>query len=320
MKRDLAKGLMLEKGPPKGKSAAHIIEVEDLVAAETGAMTADLILDCNANLHLSPVEISTAKHWYRNPTALMESGGILVNFYTYGSIAESIVVPGGCLEAGSVNKMGMILIDGGSVVNLMSIYLARKLNLTLHPTTNLRLRTATAALTQIDHHVLLEVNIAGVVACCVVYCVPEPCHPTYSLLLGRCWLRQCRAFGDYEHDMYLIRDLKGKFYPVPKMKDIPRRLDLAPVLVVEGPGSQEMDRITRLELQITSDEYTERILKVVMRESEEQLGHLIHQENGGLSKGSQFAPSSGTEGTQRELSDSDLDYVNEADSGNEFSH
>ena len=104
----------------------------------------------------------------------------MVNFYTYGIVRDI-----GNTSKDGMHSLGEILIDGGSVMNIMPFYLAKRLELDLIPTTGLAIRTATAHVTRIDWQCLLDITIAGVTATATVYCIPEPSRPSYTLLLGR---------------------------------------------------------------------------------------------------------------------------------------
>ena len=109
----------------------------------------------------------------------------VVNFYTYGMVRSA-----NNLDEDGTHSLGKILIDGGSVTNIMPFYLAKKLKLNLAPTMGLAIRTATAHVTRINWQCSLDITIAGVTATATVYCIPEPSGPSYTLLLGRRWLAQ----------------------------------------------------------------------------------------------------------------------------------
>ena len=97
----------------------------------------------------------------------------------------------------------------------MPLYLARRLELYLIPTTGLAIRTATAHIARIDWQCLLDVTIVGVTATATVYCIAQPSRPSYTLLLGRRWLAQCKAVGHYETDTYIIKDQDDNAFLVP---------------------------------------------------------------------------------------------------------
>ena len=134
----------------------------------------------------------------------------VVNFYTYGTVRNA-----NNLDEDGTHSLGKILIDGGFVMNIMPFYLAKKLKLNLAPTMGLAICTATAHVTRIDWQCSLDITIAGVTATATVYCIPEPSRPSYTLLLGRRWLAQCKAVGHYETDTYIIRDSNDNSFLVP---------------------------------------------------------------------------------------------------------
>ena len=76
--------------------------------------------------------------------ALPEGTLPIFNFYTYGSICNNVS------DSEGTHSLGKILIDGGSVMNIMPFYLAHKLRLSQTPTTGLAIQTATAQITRID--------------------------------------------------------------------------------------------------------------------------------------------------------------------------
>ena len=80
----------------------------------------------------------------------------------------------GNLDKDATHCLGKIPIDGGSVMNIMPFYLARRLGLDHIPTTGLAIRTATAHNSQINWQCLLDVTTASIMATATVYCIPEP--------------------------------------------------------------------------------------------------------------------------------------------------
>jgi len=55
--------------------------------------------------------------------------------------------------------------------------------------------------------------VAGVTSFIRCYCLPGV-QLSYTLLLGRRWMKQVRALGDYAKDMYHIHDMAGNRYAV----------------------------------------------------------------------------------------------------------
>ena len=189
IKRDVAKALTREQLVPRKKKVRIADEVEDI----------------------DTIEIRRARPEGTSP---------VVNFYTYGMVRNLGNRNLGNRNIGNSSKDGMhslgkILIDGGLVMNIMPFYLAKRLELDLIPTTGLAIRTATAHVTRIDWQCLLDITIAGVTATATVYCIPEPSRPSYTLLLGRRWLAQCKAVGHYETDTYIIKDMDDNAFLVP---------------------------------------------------------------------------------------------------------
>ena len=107
IKRDVAKGRTREQ----------------LVPRKLNAKTDTVVEDSNA------IEIRRA---------LPEGITPIVNFNTYGTVRNT-----GNLNKDGTHSLEKILIDGGSVLNIMPLNLARQLKLDLMPTTGLGILTAT---------------------------------------------------------------------------------------------------------------------------------------------------------------------------------
>ena len=100
---------------------------------------------------------------------------------------------------GTGYRIGKILIDGGAVVNLMSERVAKRLGLILQENDDIVIRTAINEIRSIRYCAYFYIDIADAVAqirACVMD-IPQ----SYSLVLGRKWLYQDRAFGDYERNL-----------------------------------------------------------------------------------------------------------------------
>lgn len=125
----------------------------------------------------------------------------IMNFHTSGNVW------GSGYSVGKAYKIGKILIDGGAVVNLMPERIAERLGFELIDNNDIVIRTATDETRPIHKCTTFDLDIAGVTARIKVYVIDIP--QSYSLLLGRRWLYQVRAFGDYSSHAYTIYDSKG---------------------------------------------------------------------------------------------------------------
>ena len=133
---------------------------------------------------------------------LQEPNVRIFNFHTIGE-----VWPLAQRRSETAYRIGKILIDGGAVVNLMPEVTARKLNLKLLENDDIMIRTATNEIRAVRYCANFDIVIAGVTAHIRVYVIDMP--QSYSLLLGRRWLYQVRAIGDYEMGSYIIYDPDG---------------------------------------------------------------------------------------------------------------
>lgn len=84
----------------------------------------------------------------------------------------------------------------------------RRLGLTLQENDDIVIRTATNEIRSIRYCAYFDIDIAGVVAHIRAYVMDIP--QSYSLLLGRKWLYQVRAIGDYARNTYTIHHTKGE--------------------------------------------------------------------------------------------------------------
>lgn len=139
--------------------------------------------------------------------AFSETRSNIANFYTFGKIKR----PQGHYE---VKK---ILIDGGSVVNLIPEYIVNQTGLEKKRGPGLWIKIANGGTTAMDSYVDMELEIAGVVAPIRCYVMPGPNIPSYGILLSRSWLFQCQAKGDYKKDTYVIKDIEGREFSVPSI-------------------------------------------------------------------------------------------------------
>jgi len=139
---------------------------------------------------------------------LPEFVGRIVNFYTTARITEA----GGSHPAGILKR---VLVDGGSVLNMMPLSLAHWMDLVLCPQTDVVMKTAAFTFHEIKYYVNLDVTVSGVTASIQCYCLPEQGgRSSYTLLLGRRWIKQVQALGDYSKDIYHIHDMARYRYTI----------------------------------------------------------------------------------------------------------
>jgi len=95
--------------------------------------------------------------------------GDVANFFTKGVVRT---------EQGKY-RISRILVDAGSVVNLMPIHLLRFIGAKVWKAGGMVIRTATHALAKISYCVDVRITIAGVSCDLRVYALPEEYKPTY---------------------------------------------------------------------------------------------------------------------------------------------
>jgi hypothetical protein len=132
--------------------------------------------------------------------------GDIANFYTKGTLET---------PAGEF-RISRILVDAGSVVNLMPIHLLRYIGAKLQKSGGMVIRTATNALAKITYCADVRIIIADVACDLRIYALPEEYKPTYPLLLSRRWLRAVKAKGDYSTGQYYIMHTNGTRVQIPR--------------------------------------------------------------------------------------------------------
>lgn len=208
-----------------------------------------------------PREAMTVGSEGKQGVALPDDGKA-VNFYTTGRI----------IGPSAIYNLQKILVDGGSVVNLMPEEVASRMNLQFIRTDDLLIKTADAQLTAIHYYVDVKLEVAGVTADLRVYIIPGHGDPAYAILLSRRWLRQCRAKGNYETDTYIIKDAEGNEYrvsPLPSNGRSRQEGGMVPKVVINPKAaSVELDEETVEELSL-GESLIAAIVDRVIQETEE---------------------------------------------------
>jgi len=172
--QERAKGL--ERGKGKGKGKAKIVTVDVGVGNEP-VEAEEEVLTVASDRHL----------------------GDVINFYTKGTIDT---------PAGSF-QVSRILVDAGSVVNLMPIHLLKFIGAKLRKAGGMVIRTVTNALAKIAYCANVRITVTDVACDLRIYTLPEEYKPTYPLLLSRRWLQAVKAKGDYATGKYYIIHHQG---------------------------------------------------------------------------------------------------------------
>lgn len=191
VKAKLGKGLILEKVPstPVGSSTAG--SCGGMAASESN-IAEILALDQGEN---ERDEDETDKGFLYGE-AIPEPQGPVANFYTTGTIT--------CQDSGRLRvfRIPKVLVDGGAVVNLIPDSVVSRLGLPCIDNDDVVIRTATNELYLIRKRTQFNTNITGVLASVKAYVIA--CTLSYSLILGRRWMQQVRAMGNYTtHTCYI---------------------------------------------------------------------------------------------------------------------
>ena len=129
-----------------------------------------------------------------------QNRGPIANFYT-----KSIITPRP--SATTLYNLQKTLIDGGSALNLIPVRIVERIGLTQILDDSVIIRVANGAETKLSAYCRFKVTVEGVSQIIEAYVVPY--ETSYSLLLGRVWMRIVSAIGDYRNDDYWISDDQG---------------------------------------------------------------------------------------------------------------
>lgn len=169
---------------------------------------------------------------------LAEPQGPVYNFHAVGKVWS------GGYANGIPYEIGKILIDGGAVVNLMPQRVAKRLGLKLYVNDDIVIRTATDEVRPIHQCTYFNIEIGQVPASVKVYVIDIP--QSYSLLLGRRWLYQVRAIGDYENQKYTIYDSLGTPRVISPSAE-PNRVDKTPEVILNPDKKMPVTELTERE-------------------------------------------------------------------------
>jgi len=186
----------------------------------------------------------------------------ITNFYTVAKVNQH-----GPESNPKVFQVSKVLINRGSVLNMIPLHLARQMGLKLIDQNEVLMRTAASTYHAINHYVMMDISIAGVSATIRCYCLLS--RPSYSILLGRRWMKEVRAIGDYADDSYCIYDLAGLRYIVPAKPTPTNIRDEIPVLCINTCSEpRALDEETCQDLEVPKDEVCRRLYRTISHQAE----------------------------------------------------
>ena len=106
-----------------------------------------------------------------------------------------------------------MLIDPGSTLNLVSEKLVKYMACNVYPNKNIVVKVANGDHHRLTGYVRVALTLSGVRKIIEAYVVSG--NTSYSMLLGRAWLRSVRAIGFYGYDEYYIADTTGTYHELP---------------------------------------------------------------------------------------------------------
>ena len=200
VKGQLGRGLILEKVAEPGQTEVAKIEVQKAKGGGDPRRVAEV-----SSIQASPDLTEDMGFLYGD--AIPEPSGPITNFYTEGRVTNQVR---GILRTFRIPK---VLIDGGAVVNLMSEAVVLQLGLPCEANDDVVICTATNELHPVLKRARFNIEIAGVLASIRVYVLDQAL--AYSLILGRRWMQQVQAIGDYRTHSYVIFDQRNQPHVVP---------------------------------------------------------------------------------------------------------
>jgi len=187
----------------------------------------------------------------------------ITNFYTVAKVNQH-----GPESNPKVFQVSKVLIDVGSVLNMIPLHLARQMGLKLIDQNEVLMRTATSTYHSINHYVIMDISIAGVSANIRCYCLPT-CRPSYAILLGRRWMKQVWAIGDYADDSYCIYDLAGLRYIVPANPTPTNIRDEIPVLCINTCSElRALGEESCQDLEVPEDEVCRKLYRTICHQAD----------------------------------------------------
>jgi hypothetical protein len=194
--------------------------------------------------------------------AAAETPSKITNFYTVAKVSQH-----GSGPDPKTFQVSKVLIDGGSVLNMIPLHLAQQMGLKLIDQNEVLMRTAASTYHSINHYVMMDISVAGVSAIIRCYCLPS--RPSYSILLGRRWMKQVRAIGDYADDSYCLYDLAGLKDIVPSNPTPTNIREEIPVLCINTCSEPKLlDEQTCDELEVPEEDICRMLYRTIRYQAE----------------------------------------------------
>lgn len=166
-------------------------------------------------------------------------------------------------------EVNQILIDPGATLNLIPEKAVNKLQCIIHKDRSIIIRIANGTLQRLIGFVRFLIEVAGVRRIIDAFIVPG--NTTYSLILGRPWLRSVKAIGLYERDEYWIQDQAGIHH---QLEVSGRAAIKAPeVCLAQGVDVDELelDEETLIELEYSEEDRAKAIMEEIIAQTEEEM-------------------------------------------------
>jgi len=195
--------------------------------------------------------------------------GDVTNFYSKGIIRT---------EEGEY-RISRILVDAGSVLNLMPIHLLRFVSTKVRRAGGMVIRTATNAVAKIAYCADICIPVAGVACNLRVYALPEEYKPTYPLLLSRRWLQAVKAKGDYATGRYYIMHNHGTRVQIPSDRSptiMPQKPRPRVPMVMKARNAERREMSAEVEVELEWQRagrsiFFERLVEFIKKQAQEEI-------------------------------------------------
>ena len=134
-----------------------------------------------------------------------------------------------------------VLIDPGATLNLMSLRMIHKIDYITYEDNSMTIKVANGAYQKLLGYFRFRAEVAEARKIIEAFIVPE--NTSYSLILGRPWLRSVKAIGFYEDDEYWIQDQYGQHH----------QLEVSGKATIKAPEIYLVEDVNPLELKIDEE-------------------------------------------------------------------
>ena len=162
-----------------------------------------------------------------------------------------------------------VLIDPGATLNLIPLRMVEKMACITYVDESMIIKVANGAYQRLLGFARFMIDVAGVRKIIEAFIVPG--DTSYSLILGRPWLRSVKAIGLYEHDEYWIQDVVGEHHQLEVSGKA--RIKAPEVFLAEDAdlSTLDIDEEILVDLEYSEEERAEAIMQEILEQAEEEM-------------------------------------------------